>query len=154
MLHSVGSLLSIIANRSNGLEKIFSEGLANLETAPIGFLELTKDREIFGCFNLPYLGSDLQKRSWLSTFIFGYKMKHSCWFGYGPMGIALYVDDQRQRFIDTSNILKIKTNVWDGSLIVLRFKSPKIQTIHLKFGEASSAIKICKELKILLFSKT
>lgn len=154
MLHAIGSLLSIVANRSRGAEKILDSGRANLDVAPVGFRKLSEGREISGCFHLPFMGSDIESRPWLSKFLRGYSVKHACWFGYGPNGIVLYVDEDRQRFIEKHEIMRIGSNLKDGSLIVLRFYSPRIQTIRLKFGGDSSALKFCEHLKSLLSSKT
>ena len=55
MLHAIGSLLSIVANRSRGAEKILDSGRANLDVAPVGFRKLSEGREISGCFHLPFM---------------------------------------------------------------------------------------------------
>lgn len=160
MLHTIASLLDIVANRSRGAEKILDMGRANLEVAPVGFRKLSEGKEISGCFQLPFMGSelpfmgsDIESRSWLSKFLRGYSVKHTCWFGYGPLGIILYIDEERQRFVEKHEIMRIGSNLKDGSLIVLKFYSPKIQTIRLKFGGDSSALKFCENLKSLLIPK-
>lgn len=152
MLHAIGSLLGIIANRSRCIQDILDTGRGNINAAPKGFRELCWKKKISGCFHLPFMGSELENRSWLSKFIFGYTSKHACWFGYSPAGIVIYVDDKNQKYVEKHDIIKIKSNFKDGSLIVLTFRSPWKQTIYLKFGGESSAIKICEYLQDLLKS--
>ncbi len=154
MLHTIASLLDIVASRSRGAEKILDKGRANLEVAPVGFRKFSEGKEISGCFQLPFMGSDLESRSWLSKFLHGFSVKHTCWFGYSPIGIVLYVSAERQQFVIKHEIIRIGSNLKDGSLIVLKFYSPRIQTIRLKFGGDSSALKFGEYLKSLLSRKT
>lgn len=150
MLHSVGSLLQIAASRSRGLERILAEGVANLEKSPAMCRELITRHGLTGCFLLPFMGGAIERRSWLSKFIFGYSKRHRCWFAFGKNGILLFVAPDNYRMIHRTSLDSVRSNLMDGSLVVISILSPTKEKVRLKFGENSSAIRFCRHLRMIL----
>lgn len=146
MLNVIGAALSILAGKSEGLSETLKQGGENLSKSPPEFQEICSDSDFQGCFDLPFMGSDLEERSFFSKFLRGYHSKHSCWFGYGASGLAFYVSRQRKVVLSRRDILSVQSNVLNGSLLIIKFRSPLPQAIKLKFGENSSAVKFGRYL--------
>lgn len=150
MIDSVGSLLQIATSRARSLDRVLAESVANLEISPATCRDLIDRHALDGCFLLPFMGGSIERRSWISKFIFGYSKRHRCWFAFGKNGILLFVAPDNYRMIHRTSIDKVRSNLKDGSLIVVSVLSPAKEKVYLKFGENSSAIKFCRHLRTLL----